>query len=172
MKVGVIGSEPPGFYNVLASSYDAERFSAAELMGDLATPGADASVLRQQSREAALRRIQASLKLGENVLFDTFVNRYGFRTRLRNIAANSGAVAVTLVMDTHPKTIERHLRETYPAAVAERYMETARKMYGGLKRPNAREPHLDLRGELETPELLQHVAAHLLELQQLNPSSS
>jgi len=171
MKSGLIGAEPIGFYQALASEYGAAVVSpqavyAAEFGGtEKSIPGD----MRRQVYRKTESQARDVLRAGTNVIYDGFLNKYERRqTVFWRVANAAGAQTILLCIDAPVRVIHRRLDEKAQAkhpddgqAIAAEMVAlggTFRSMFATMEWPEdqgpCNEPYLLLDGQLTAEELI------------------
>ena len=174
-KTGTIESEPFGFYETLAATYQADRHNSDELRLELSNgrPVFNAQMSRLINGRM-LELTLASLKDGKSVVYDGFLNTPNRRQEVHSAASALGKIGVvSLSMHAPMGLIDQRIHERFEDNAlsmenefynsVDEVVHVAKRIFSGVEWPKRakgeRTLHLD--GTLPIDDLLVRIHEHL-----------
>jgi hypothetical protein len=173
VRTSLVGAEPAGFYNRLATAYDAQIASAQKKY--TAEGGLDkrpGSEQRRQFYSAVEHETRQMLLHGVNVVFDTRLNLRRVRNTIRTrVAEAAGAQTILLCVQSPIELMHERLAEkasdAYPfdpihqRKDRNRLMGVLHSMQNHMEWPGQDEPHLALDGQLPVEMLIEQTQKYV-----------
>lgn len=174
LKTGVIGGVPNDFWPNLAHQQDAKVHDPSIIKEELAVemPQINPYHRAELARAATVRQAITSLRAGQNVFFDGFLNQRSKRDDVRGAVSAEVGIQIVHLVSNAPDHIRRQRiaekKGCDPAGPlsreAEKLYRSSVNMHGRTEFPDKDEPHLRLDGTKETPALLEDVATYISSL--------